>query len=122
MSPFYRPQSFSGGFAADAPTPPSGSSELSHASLAARADAPLSNPTPAEITKAHTFFKAPPVDARMLAGPQLIPGAEQAALSAMPIVPGANEPISPIIQLIMRLPGHIGLLNSFFEALGHIFM
>ncbi|MCC7529266.1 MAG: LysM peptidoglycan-binding domain-containing protein [Candidatus Melainabacteria bacterium] len=31
---------------------------------------------------------------------------------------GANEPISPIIQLIMRMPGAMGLMNSFFEALG----
>ncbi len=37
------------------------------------------------------------------------------------LTPGA-EPISPIIQLIMRMPGHIGLLSSFFEALGALFM
>ena len=46
------------------------------------------------------------------------PGAD-AAIAAL--TPGA-EPISPIIQLIMRMPGHIGLLNSFFEALGALFM
>ncbi len=46
------------------------------------------------------------------------PGAD-AALAAL--TPGA-EPISPIIQLIMRMPGHIGLLSSFFEALGALFM
>jgi len=34
---------------------------------------------------------------------------------------GANEPISPIIQLIMRMPGAMGLMNSFFEALGQFF-
>lgn len=48
----------------------------------------------------------------------LAPGAD-AAIAAL--TPGA-EPISPIIQLIMRMPGHIGLLNSFFEALGALFM
>ncbi len=48
----------------------------------------------------------------------LAPGAD-AALAAL--TPGA-EPISPIIQLIMRMPGHIGLLSSFFEALGALFM
>jgi LysM repeat protein len=46
------------------------------------------------------------------------PGAD-AAIAAL--TPGA-EPISPIIQLIMRMPGHIGLLSSFFEALGALFM
>jgi LysM repeat protein len=34
---------------------------------------------------------------------------------------GANEPISPIIQLIMRMPGAMGLMNSFFELLGQFF-
>ncbi len=37
-------------------------------------------------------------------------------------MPGAHEPISPLIQMIMRMPGHIGLLNSFFEALQALFL
>ncbi|HEY9786586.1 MAG TPA: LysM peptidoglycan-binding domain-containing protein [Candidatus Obscuribacterales bacterium] len=47
----------------------------------------------------------------------LLPGAE----SALGAIPPGGEPISPIIQLIMRMPGHIGLLNSFFEALTALF-
>lgn len=54
-------------------------------------------------------------------------GAEASALTALPgadaalaAVPG-GEPISPIIQLILKMPGHIGLLNSFFEALAALF-
>lgn len=67
-------------------------------------------------------------DAAPMAQIQIVPtGAEAAALAPgadaaiAALTPGA-EPISPIIQLIMRMPGHIGLLNSFFEALGALFM
>jgi len=67
-------------------------------------------------------------DAAPMAQIQLVPtGAEAAAFAPgadaalAALTPGA-EPISPIIQLIMRMPGHIGLLNSFFEALGALFM
>lgn len=120
MSPFYRPSSFAPKFGADAPTPLSGSTELSHAGLSAGVETQLT--TPSDIAKAHTFFKPPLVDGKILAAPALTPGAGEAALSALPPpVPGANEPISPIIQLIMRMPGHLGIMSSFFEALGHIF-
>ena len=51
--------------------------------------------------------------AHAVAPPLHMPGAE-AALAALP---GAAEPISPLIQMIMRMPGHLGLLSSFFEAL-----
>jgi LysM repeat protein len=30
--------------------------------------------------------------------------------------------VSPLIQMIMRMPGHLGLMTSFFEALGHFFL
>ncbi len=67
-------------------------------------------------------------DAAPMAQLQIVPtGAEAAAFAPgadaalAALTPGA-EPISPIIQLIMRMPGHIGLLNSFFEALGALFM
>lgn len=46
-----------------------------------------------------------------------MPGADAAALASMP----GGDPISPMIQIIMKLPGHIGLLNSFFEALAAFF-
>ncbi|HEY9789775.1 MAG TPA: LysM peptidoglycan-binding domain-containing protein [Candidatus Obscuribacterales bacterium] len=40
----------------------------------------------------------------------------QSALAA------ATEPISPLVQLIMRLPGATGIAHSFFEWLAHMFM
>lgn len=120
MSPFYRPSSFSARFGADSATPATGSVELSHAGLSAGVETQLT--APADITKAHNFFQPPVVsDGGVLGAPALAPGAESAAMSVAPIVPGANEPISPLIQLIMRLPGHLGIMNSFFEALGHLF-
>lgn len=57
----------------------------------------------AAINHAHQYFHAT--------------GAEAHALAQPPLVPGASEPVSPLIQMIMRLPGHIGIFNSFFEAL-----
>lgn len=50
----------------------------------------------------------------------IVPGAEHALVG--PMVGAAGEPISPLIQLIMRMPGQIGLLNNFFEALGGFFL
>ncbi len=48
-----------------------------------------------------------------------IPGGEQHALAAAQQV--GNQAISPIIQMIMKMPGHIGLVSSFFEALMSFF-
>ncbi|HEY9733111.1 MAG TPA: LysM peptidoglycan-binding domain-containing protein [Drouetiella sp.] len=45
-----------------------------------------------------------------------MPAAEQSIMSA---VQAASQPISPLIQMIMRMPGQIGLLSSMFEALGN---
>lgn len=44
------------------------------------------------------------------------------AAPGMPPMPGAEQTISPLIQMIMRMPGHIGLASSFFEALGNFFL
>jgi LysM repeat protein len=44
---------------------------------------------------------------------------ESAAMGAAQTA-GAQA-VSPLIQMIMRMPGHIGLLSSMFEALGHFF-
>lgn len=44
----------------------------------------------------------------------LMPGLEQGALAGMP--PGA-EPISPMIQMILKMPGLTGIIGSFFDAL-----
>ncbi|MBS1995951.1 MAG: LysM peptidoglycan-binding domain-containing protein [Cyanobacteria bacterium SZAS LIN-2] len=49
------------------------------------------------------------------------PGGEMAALSGAPgVMPGAEQ-LSPLINMIMKMPGHIGLASSFFEALGAFF-
>lgn len=53
-----------------------------------------------------------------LAQPGLMPGAD--ALAG--VIAGANEPISPIIQLILRMPGAMGLISSFFEFFSNFFM
>ncbi len=54
---------------------------------------------------------------------QPMPGAESLmAAPGMPPVPGAEQAVSPLIQMIMRMPGHIGLASSFFEALSHFFL
>lgn len=59
-----------------------------------------------------------------------LPGAESAAMTLAPgpeaaamlngVAPGA-EPISPLIQLIMKMPGAMGVINSVFEFLGALF-
>ncbi len=49
----------------------------------------------------------------------IAPGAEQSIMTAMQ---AAAQPISPLIQMIMRMPGQIGLLSSMFEALGNFIM
>ena len=51
---------------------------------------------------------------------QPMPGAE--SMMGMPAVPGAEQAISPLVQMIMRMPGHIGLASSFFEVLGNFFL
>lgn len=49
----------------------------------------------------------------------VVPGGEQHAMAAAQQV--GNQAISPIIQMIMKMPGHIGLISSFFEALSSFF-
>jgi nucleoid-associated protein YgaU len=51
---------------------------------------------------------------------QPMPGAE--SMMGIPAVPGAEQAISPLVQMIMRMPGHIGLASSFFEVLGNFFL
>lgn len=56
-----------------------------------------------------TAFTGPPVG-----------GADSALMAGL--VPGANEPLSPLIQLILRMPGAMGLMHSvvdFFAAFFH---
>jgi LysM repeat protein len=48
--------------------------------------------------------------------------AGHAAIGHAALVPGGEQAVSPIIQLIMRLPGAVGLTHSFFEWFSHMFM
>lgn len=93
----------------------------------------------ADISSAHQYFQpgdlgahfgaAPSFDAGALTAP--ITGAEVPAIATplaggdsvlAGVLAGVNEPISPIIQIIMRMPGAMGLMNSFFEMLANFFM
>jgi nucleoid-associated protein YgaU len=68
-------------------------------------------------------FAAPPMTGLETQGLHLpAPGGEMAALSGAhgAMMPGAEQ-ISPLINMIMKMPGHIGLVSSFFEALGSFF-
>ncbi|MFA6212129.1 MAG: LysM peptidoglycan-binding domain-containing protein [Candidatus Obscuribacterales bacterium] len=49
-----------------------------------------------------------------------MPGTDaMAGLGALP--PGGDQAVSPLINMITKMPGHIGLFSSFFEALGAFF-
>lgn len=55
-----------------------------------------------------------------LAQPGILPGAD--SLTGALAVPGAEQTVSPLVQMIMKMPGHIGLASSFFEFLGSFFL
>lgn len=86
---------------------------------------------PSDLTAATNFGSGPSFDAGALttpltgaevptlAVPGLAPGGDAALAGALA---GVNEPISPIIQIIMRMPGAMGLMNSFFEMLANFFL
>lgn len=142
MSLNFRPQSFSSP-GAGADLAGAGGHELLKGSLSAGAEAGLGGGLgQVDLSQMQVSFH-PPMDATTAAalpsgieftGTLPAPtGMEAQALSAMAPPPmdatpmvaalaGANEPISPIIQLIMRMPGAMGLMNSFFEALGQFFL
>lgn len=142
MSLNFRPQSFSSpGTGADLAG--AGGHELLKGSLSAGAEAGVGGGLgQVDLSKMQVSFH-PPMDATTAAalpsgieftGALPAPtGMEAQALASMAPPPmdaspmvaalaGANEPISPIIQLIMRMPGAMGLMNSFFEALGQFFL
>ncbi|CAN5210104.1 hypothetical protein BH11CYA1_BH11CYA1_32050 [soil metagenome] len=49
-----------------------------------------------------------------------MPGTD--AMAGLGALPGAGEQaVSPLINMITKMPGHIGLFSSFFEALGAFF-
>ncbi|MBX9668803.1 MAG: LysM peptidoglycan-binding domain-containing protein [Candidatus Obscuribacterales bacterium] len=96
-----------------------------------------------DVSKAHQFFQASgdggAAVTKALSGFDIsgltsapMPGVEASAL--MPMAPGAdgglvagvltgaNEPISPLIQMILKMPGAMGLVNSLFEFLANFFL
>lgn len=93
-----------------------------------------------DISSAHNYFSVKPNGAESLlpnisTSPQGFEVGLSKTLSAAPLtptgleamsMPGAPlpgaEPISPLINMIMKMPGHIGLASSFFECLANFFM
>jgi nucleoid-associated protein YgaU len=92
--------------------------------------------SPGDIGKAHQFFQ--PAQAGHAAIGHAAAGNAaigNAALGRAAVAPGAGlegltakaiaqlqAQVSPMIQLIMRMPGHIGLMSSAFEAFANFFM
>ncbi len=60
--------------------------------------------------------KLPGLESQMLPGADqaLLPGLEQGVLG--PVPPG-GEPISPLVQMILKMPGLMGVVGDFFSAL-----
>jgi LysM repeat protein len=83
------------------------------------AESQLNNHT--DISKAHGFFQPrgntalPDFKLHGGEGPLLAPKATPPAM----MQPG-GEPVSPLVQMIMKLPGLTGVMSSFFELLGAI--
>jgi nucleoid-associated protein YgaU len=124
--------------------------DLSHATASRLLENQLSSPL--EIGKAHQFFQPAQIQlgnatiSTAAAGQAAVGHAAigasasnaaigNAAIAKLAAVPGADgttlavkamavvsQQVSPIIQLIMRMPGHIGLLNSAFEALSNFLL
>ena len=106
MASFYRPSDFTIGAPGDSPGGVSKAGELA----SAKVETQLNNR--ADITAAHKFFQ-PAMDVSKIALP-IMPSDAGAAHAA-------SQQVSPLIQMIMKMPGHIGVLNSFFEALSAFF-
>ena len=128
---FQQPQSSANLGSDMASSPATGSHELSGAGFSASVEGQLSSP--ADVSNAHQFFNpaGSPTDLSAISmaptgaeaaalNPLAMPGAESQALAGL--VAGANEPISPMIQLILKMPGAMGLLNSFFEFMANFFL
>lgn len=70
-----------------------------------------------DIHRASVF--QPPIEHAASHAAGLAAGAEHSVMAALG---AAAEPISPLIQMIMRMPGQIGLVSSMFEAFGNFLM
>jgi nucleoid-associated protein YgaU len=73
-------------------------------------------PSAGDIAHARSFF-VPKAEIPALSSP--LTGIEHSGAAA---VKAAEAAISPMLQLIMRLPGHLGLFSSFLEALTNLFI
>lgn len=105
--------------------------DLGHAAASPLIENQLSSP--ADIGRAHQFFQ-PQIGNAALSqaavgkaaignaalGQAMIPGGDATSLAAK-AMQMAQAQVSPIIQLIMRMPGHIGLMSSAFEAFANFF-
>ncbi len=98
------------------------------ASLGSGAEQMMMHPTEAMLgsgvgpSGAELAVSAPTVPGAESAALTFAPGSESAAmLGNMAPVPPGGEPISPLIQLIMKMPGMMGVINNLFEFLGALF-
>lgn len=98
------------------------------ASVGSGAEQMMMHPTEAMLgsgvapSGAEMAVSAPTVPGAESAALTLAPGSESAAMLAnMAPVPPGGEPISPLIQLIMKMPGMMGVINNLFEFLGALF-
>lgn len=73
--------------------------------------------SPGDIAGARHFF-APKVEIQTVSS-QAVPGLEHSASAALK---AAGETISPLLQLIMRLPSHVSIFGSFLEVLKNFFL
>lgn len=120
MSPFERPTGSFSNPAAGAEAGQIGGVTPDVSSAAAGADGALiHHVVPMTGTESAAAAQAKvAAEAGALAG-KAIGAVGHAAIGAIP--PPGGEPISPIIQLIMKLPGATGLMSNFFEFLQNFF-
>lgn len=87
---------------------------------AVRADVQTQLSSPKDISAATNFFKPQGAESFLPSMPTPS-GMEAAALTptGMPM-PGAEQ-MSPLVNMIMKMPGHLSLVSSFFEFLGSFF-
>jgi nucleoid-associated protein YgaU len=92
------------------------------------------NSNPTDVHQAHQYFQAgqpghlPDLKLTGAAAGSPMGGIESAIAKPMPgaegalgaVMPPGGEPISPLVQLIMKMPGLTGMMDSFFEFMGAI--
>lgn len=125
-SPFYRPTNpFATPAAPQAPSIFSGSKELSYAGLAAGVEGGEGGMSAQHVAQA-AAMKASTEAVALAKSMSLAHGALGNAALLHPAVThaaaaAASSEVSPLVQLIMKLPGALGITSSFFEWLQHLF-